>query len=455
MIRSVLLGLALTFQVSPPFRQFDVDESALIAVRSANGVGKTRHLCKKIADRAIRNPHSHHRIVGPTRNQVRQVSGRYLWEFLEPYCDPRSVYYEGTGWNRNGIILLKNKSTIELLAYEDKPQGQEGRHDLMTIGLDEVPKQRHYMANKGRSKQLIITFTVQTKAPPEWLRKEIEGPPEGRVSPTEGREEHSTGWVQYVIPFLRHNVPFYEEETYQLKVSKYMGTEEEARRIWAAWDSPSEERTFTGYSVSIHRSSTEILDMLRNEKGQIVAEARWSHDWGEGHKLYGYLTLYSMGRFFVTAEVKGQEKWTPLDFALAFKEVCEDWLGPWPMCLYRLKGCFGDINSSGPAGAGDSLNLHFERAILSLCPGWTELPWHVQAPSKRPGFKDSREIACNHKMIQGQWFVNEECENAIKAYKMYEGGERDPWKDPIDGQLYGVQDLLLVDRATGDYQIHR
>lgn len=437
------------------------DRSPLIAVRACNGAGKTWHVCAKLAKRALAVPGSKHRVVGPTRAQVRETSALYLWQLLRPYLSRRSTYRPGTGWNLNNVIVLANGSEIQLSSYQDDPQAQEGRHDLDVIVLDEVPTPAHFWANKGRSRQLLLTFTVQTRVPPDWLKQEIEG---GERSPIEGRHEHGSGWTQYVVPLARENVPFYSDEEYERKAGRFKGTEEEQRRVWAAWESATEDRVLGGWSDRYVLSQKQILAALRDPQGRLrVDQVRYGIDWGTGTgKQCQYLILVARRRFFVVHEWIGGGQTTPTDCAAAFRDAIRGWLG-WPVGLHLMGrrgwGVYGDANSAGPMGGGASLNLVLERAILNLANAdghrFDELPFRVRVPNKQGWAKDAREVACNHAMLEGRWFVREGLHRAIRAYKQYEGGDRDPQKDPIDAQLYAVQDLLLETRAPSDTQVRR
>ena len=456
---------------TPPFRAFMADESPLIAVRAANGAGKSLSACHKLARNAIENPGTRHRLVGPTAGMRRETTDAYLAEILRPYLSSRSRYFEGTGWNLNSTIVLANGSKIELKAYSDPPQGQEGTHHLYTTVLDEVPTRAHYMANKGRAKQLIVCFTVQSKTPPDWLREEIEG--KGSKSPLEGRTEHKTGWIQYVIPFTRENVPFYSDDEYDSKAGKYLGTEEEARRIWAAWESASQTRIFQGWHQGLVKTRDEILRLLGGGDKRIpVPVLRYSVDWGEGvGKQCQYLTFYDSGRFFVVHEWVSDGGHTPRHCAEQLKVALTEWVGPWPASLVHLlrqgdgtrpdSGIWGDINSGGISGAGLQVNIHLENCIRALAarstgPG-SQMGerLRVRTPSKKHGMKEAREIFADVAMHEGRFFVHDQCERLIRACRQYEGGDRDPNKDPIDACLYGIQDLLVDTRSVGPTNLRR
>jgi hypothetical protein len=445
------------YRPTPPLRPFWVDESPQQVIRAANGTGKTLSACAKLARRALARPGSRHRLVGPTRAQVRETSAYYLWELLRDYLDPRSSWSPGTGWNRNGVILLLNGSTIEVRSYEDPVQSHEGQHHLDTILLDEVPPRAHFWANKGRARMVIITFTVQTKAPPDWLRDEIEGPPEARgpsPSGTEGdvRTEHRTGWVQYVVPMLRENVPFYDDVQFAAKVKKYQGTEEEDRRIWASWEAASEVRSFDGWGSRLVLSRAQILDRLRDTDGRYRWDrARYGIDYGNGKKQAQYITIQKGSRFYVVHEYAGKAGTGMSQHAAGMVKGTTLWFGDnrrgglvGGQGLRTYDKVVGDINSAGPAHDGDSLNHVFEQYLVAAS-GVDPLPFNVRAPaSKLEGALQAREIAVNHCMLERRFYVCDECPQLMRAYALYEGGPKDPWKDPIDAVGYSIQDLVLM-----------
>jgi hypothetical protein len=444
------LPALLTFRPSPPLASLTHELASLVAVRACNGAGKSYAVTRKVARRALDVPGSFHRIVGPNRAQVREVTGRYLYQWLAPYLHPSSRYFPGTGWNRNGIILTKDGSQIQLCSYQDDPQVQEGRWDLDTILLDEVPPQAHYMANKGRAKhQLLLSFTVQTKAPPLWLKKEIEG---DDPSPTTGRTEHSTGWVQYVVPLTRQNVPWLSEDEYNEKVRKYQGTDEESRRLHAAWEGFDSDRKFGGWSSRLIRTREQLRKELCGPTGALQFEwARYGIDHGNSGvgKQCGYLIVGRGGRYYVLHEWLGTNTTTPRDAAQGLL----DGLAEWGLKPQHLRAIVGDLNSAGPMGAGQKLNevieYHLREIAGTAGPG-------ITAPVKTGGWKEAREAGMNTAMLEGRWFVCDECPAAIRANANYTGHHRDAYKDAVDAQGYAVQDLVVdVPRAPApEYRRH-
>lgn len=433
----------LTFRPSPPLRRLQSDDAPLVAIRACNKAGKTYAVMRKLAARAVSRPGSRHRVVGPSRAQVREVTGRYLWHYLQGYLHPSSRWYAGTGWNRNGIILLANGSEIQLSSYQDDPQVQEGRHDLDTIVLDEVPPYSHFMANKGRAQhQLILAFTIQSKAAPAWLRREIEGEESNPAeSPTEGRTEHATGWTQYVVPLLRQNVPWMTEEQYDKQVRMFEGTDEAARRIHAAWEGTDEDRKFGGWSARLVRTPEQLVEEL-----WVGRKSAW--DWvrlGMDHGSSGpgkqcvYLLFGRGGRYYVAQEWLGTGTTSVPDIAVGIR----DSLKAWNLDVRHLEAMFGDINSAGPAGAGQKLNELIGAELARLL-GIERLPRHgIQAPVKTGGWREAREAAINYAMLEGRWFVSSQCQHAIRAFGNYGGHPRDPLKDPIDAIGYAVQDRIV------------
>lgn len=452
------LPLLVTFQPSGPLATLATDEHGLVAVRAANGVGKTYTVMQKLARRATSVPGSHHRVVGPSRAQVREVTGRYLWWFLQPYVHKSSRWLPGTGWTRNGTVLLANGSEIQLSSYQDEPQVQEGRHDLDMIVLDEVPPRAHFEANKGRAKhQLIMPFTVQSRSAPDWLRREIEG---GEESPIEGRTVHGTGWAQYVVPFSRDACFFLDDLEFQRKRALHLGTEAEGRRLNALWESSSDTRVLGGWSTRLKKSVAEIRRMLTGPDGRITGViARYGIDHGSGlGKQCQYLVLYQQGRYYVVHEYVGGGNTTPTDNAQGMKRAIEAWLGPGVQGLQVLgmhrNGVRGDINSSGPAGAGEPLNAMMERALAALY-NVDALPFRITPATKAQGYKELREVALNHAMLEHRFFVADTCPRFIRAAQEYEGGSRDPHKDPVDAVGYALEDLLMEHRVPTGQAIRR
>ncbi len=406
---------------------------------------------RKVARAAVSRPGTHYRVVGPSFSQMVDTTAKYLWELLKPYCAAGSEWREGTGWTRHGVIVLRNGSTIRLKGYTDDADTHEGKHGLEMIVLDEVPPKSIFAASVGRAKQVVILFTVQTKATPAWLRRKIEG---SDKTPTVSHREpwvrakHSTGWVQYVVALVRQNVPFYDDIEYEREAGRHRGTEYETTRIWAAWETVSEERRFGGWSHKWVKSRADIVQMLTDAQGRMSFRlARYGVDYGNGAKQYQALVFIRGDRFFLVSEYVGKPSSTFGDHARGLKRALESWGLPGVHGLAKLDAIRGDVNSAGPGQGGDRLNDVLNRHLALVYGLQTEdqLPVRARAPaSKQEGAREVREIAINQAMLEGRWFVCEGCEVAIQAFAQYEGGERDPHKDCVDAVGYAVQDVALL-----------
>lgn len=456
--------LMLSLRLSDALREFEADDSPLIAVRAGNGCGKSIAAMRKVARSALRKPGTHYRVIGPSFSQMVDTTAKYLWDLLKPYVAKGSEWREGTGWTRHGVIVLRNGSTIRLKAYTDDADTHEGKHGLEMIVLDEVPTRAVFQASLGRAKQLIILFTVQTKATPKWLRERVEGADRSPVvtprRPWLAVQHTQTGWVQYVVAFTRENVPFYDDLEYERKAARHKGTEYEATRIWAAWETVSEERRFTGWSQRWVKTRPQLMEALTNAQGRYEFRlCRYGIDYGNGAKQYQALVFVRGDRFFLVREYVGTPTATFAEHAGALKTALEDWGLPGLHGLAKVDAIRGDINSAGPGQAGDRLNARFNRylAIAYGLESEDHLPKLAAAPpSKHGGAKEAREIAINQLMLEGRFFVCEQCEVAIQAFSQYEGGDRDPNKDAIDAIGYSVQDLaLLYERAAVPTKVRR
>ena len=445
------------FTPSLPFRSLSVERSPMVALRAANRIGKTRHACWVVARRAIEVPMSRCRVVGPSRAQVRDVMGRYLWEFLRPYLVSGSVYRPGTGWSRNGVILLANGSIIQTRSYQDDPDTQEG-DELDLVVLDELPPPAHLEANLGRiadrKGQIIVCLTVQTSdtSKVERFRKRVEGEDK---SPTHGRTEHATGWVQYVVPHTRENVPWKDAETFELQVGKYRGTDQETKRVHGSWEGPSDARKFQGWASRMVLSRAEMLDRLRGPGGRVVVdEVLYGIDHGEGDgKQCQYLIFRKGDHYHVVHEWVGGGGTTPTMNAQGMVDAVTEWLGKGVAGIYRISLAVGDINSAGPLGDGRSLNMMMMEALAKIY-GTDESPIVIETPKKDAGFKDAREMAMAHAMIERRWWVIDTARRAIRAYQEYKGGSTDPHKDPIDAQGYAITQAMLT-RQVAQVELHR
>lgn len=447
-------NLLCSFSASPAMWQFVRDDSSKICARAANGAGKTYQVMYRVARHVVDNPGRRCRVAAPTKNQLREVAGRYLWLFLRPYLAPGSLWKEGTGWNKFNTVVLANGSSIELKGYKDPIDTFEGAHDLDICVLDEPPPLAILDACR-RAKQLILSFTaVGANAPlvPAY-RKEIEG---GEESPTEGRTEHATGWVQYVVPMLRENVPWMDDDKFADQVKKYRGTAEEPQRLHAAWTGAVVGRVFAGwhprYVLDDDAASRMLTRWEGNRKVMVDYTARYGIDHGSGHGKHRQYLIFVIGapprrRFLIVHEYVAPDQSRPTDNVGGMLDAIEEWLGKAREAphtgLHRLDAAYGDINSAGPAGGGDTLNQLMDTSI-QMQTGVAEMPFgRISAPIKNLGYKEAREVAMGHAMVERRWFVHESCKYAIAAFEGYLGGAKDVHKDSVDAVGYAVQDLLL------------
>lgn len=433
-------------------------------VRAANGVGKSLTVCYLVARLAVENPGTKYRITGPTRSQVRNVTGRYLWQLLQPggHLAHGSRWAAGRGWTRNNTVILANGSEIELRSYEDREGAAAGDHQIAVNVLDEPPPESKWHENAGRGIVIVAATMVERINPVGWLRDLVEGKEGERETTPErqaGRYPMRTGWTQYVVPYT------YEQVSHFLTPSEYrdsgtlvhVGSVEEPQRVWAAWEGVATDGKFGGWSPALLISRPDLLDELRDDKGRArVDHVRYGIDHGTGDgKQRQYVVLVAGGelarrrRFYVVAEHVGRRNHVPLDHVRAMARALETWLGPQWYYSDALR-VFGDINSAGPLGAGASLNHMMEGALADLL-GFDESPIRIESPDKTPTWKDAREIAINHAMTEGRWRVLEgAAPRAVRAFQVYRGGETDPHKDSIDALGYAVQDLMLAhDVASG------
>lgn len=451
--------LLSTFRASPALQKFVRDESHKICIRAANGGGKTYHVIYALSRFVVDHAGVRCRVVAPTKNQLRDVSGRYLWHFLKPYVADGSYWKEGTGWNKFNTVVLANGSSIELKGYRDDADTFEGAHDLEICVLDEPPPLSVLEACR-RAKRLWLSFTAvgaNSHLVPDY-RKEIEG---GEESPVSGRTEHATGWVQYVVPMERENVPWMSPERYEAQVAKYKGTAEEPQRLHAAWSGVVLGRKFEGwhprYVLGIDAFRKRLV---REEAGKEIAlwsTTRYGIDHGTGAGKQRQYLIFVVGsgreaRYYITGEYVAGAGSTPVTNSAAMLTTLEEWLGPVDkepyLGLRGLNAAFGDINSAGPAGAGDQLNALMDRSLQLQC-DLPEMPFgRIQAPIKSHGYKDARESALAFAILERRVWVLDECEYAIRAFEGYMGAPKDPHKDSIDAICYAIQDLLL-EASTG------
>jgi hypothetical protein len=408
------------FQPSPNFEPLWTETARRILIRGPNRIGKTRHNCALIAQRALDCPGTRWRFVSPTSKHVQRIAGAYLAEFLVGHLStssPRSYYVRGRGWNGGHAkeIVLSNGSIIELLSYEDPVDAHEGS-ELDGVILDEPPPLGHLLANQSRlfdrRGQLIIGATMVNR-PVQYLREMVEGE---EPSPKSGRTQHESGWVQYVGELSIDACPWKSEEEIAEMV-EILGNSpwQYAQRVEGAWEGVTEGRRFmrfTEANVSNIAPSGEVKVALAFDHGTVV---------GHEHTLQA---MWRGTKLWIWAEHTNETAAPPPEQRA--KEVTQ-MLKISGVPLRSIDFAVGDTNSAGAGYGGWRMNEALEHAFASQLNS-SRVPFRIQYPDKSPGSKDWQQRCINYACARGDLKIHPRCTRLIDTMRNWQGkssGESD------------------------------
>ncbi len=418
----------LLFAPSANFAPLETETCRRVLVRGPNRIGKTRHLAWLASKRLLSRPGYRARFVSPGNKHVQTVAGAYLAEFLAHHLSDRSYYIAGRGWNggRAREVVLRNGAVCELRSLEDDPQTHSGSA-LDLVVMDEPPKRGHFLENQARlmdrQGQLVIGATMVGR-PVEWVRDMVEGTDE--ESPTRGRTEHATGWVQYVARLDRAHCPWYT----QAQIDEWVDIArsapwEYAQRVEGAWDGITLDRLLQGFS---DRTVTD----------QVPRGEEWRIGWFMDHGTrpgaeVGVLVLWQLDGFrprvIVLDEYVSGHRSTSTEDAKAILAALK---------RHRISPTNVDIGVGdiGTSKGGWRINEEIEREMAKHM-GRSRSPFRLETPSKGPGAYDWGLRVLNQALARGELTIHERCERLIYSCRHWRGG-----KTGDDGQLKHLIDAL-------------
>lgn len=393
----------------------------LICCRAANRVGKSRHAAWVCVREAIELPDqlgrpARIRVVGPNRNQVSQVIGRYIAEFAAGHLSDRS-WYDGRHWNQK-IILFKNGSIIQLMSMHDDPQDHAGdEQDLIVI--DEVPKQPHFtenMARIGSVRGRMILVMTPVDRPCQWLREMVEA--------------EDSQWIQIVAPFSHATCPWYSAEQVEEHLENMKGSPWQwAQRIEGAWEGVSQNRMISGF--------TDDCVITDDPSGEIDLALSFDHGILAGKTVALLWAQRPTGQTYIVDEWLSPSAMTPEGVAQAVDRM----LGRHGFTLSEVALGVGDVNVSGSTGV--HINRELEDAFQRIARR-SRPPFRIVFPYKGPGSRSYGVRLVNYACLRGDLKVHARAVQTIDALKHWEGrkvGGDALLSDRIDAVRYGAVKL--------------
>lgn len=429
------------------FLPLEDEQGRRVLLRGPNGTGKTYHLTRLAAARAVagRGFHRTGRFVSPTKNHVQTVAGKYLHQWLAPHLHPSSYYIKGKGWNGGASaasrsIRLANGYVIELKSLEDRASTHEGAR-LDWVIMDEPPTPEHFSANRSRlleSKGQLLIGATMVQRPVTWLRNMVEG---DEPSPTGGRTVHASGWVQYVAALRQRNCPWMTEadlaEWREMHATSPWDFEQ---RINGAWEGTTEGRRFVLFT------DRNVSRAPLQGKGWHIA--LWM-DHGEviGHQIC-LLGAYRGTQVHVLREYRNEIATSPEQDA----RNIYDMLKAERIRLPAVDVGVGDINTAGKGYGGQLMNKVLEKEFLKLHNAETggsrkSVLFKIKSANKQPGINDWGQRIVNHACHQGHLTIHPRCRHLLDTMKNWKGGTK---QHSDDGELahmahglgYGILEAL-------------
>jgi len=400
-------------------------KAKLISVRAANRVGKTRHGAYMIAKRMVDGPGFRARVVGPTREQTHNVLGKYLAEFLRPYLSHKSYYIDGRGWNQN-TILLRNGSFCQLRSIEDNPNAHAG-DELDLVLMDEPPTRAHYAENMARvisrGGQFILTFTAVNR-PVGWLRRIL--------------DENESGWEQWVVPFLRENVPWYSDAKFNDMILVFKSSPWQwEQRVNAAWEGITEGRVYDGFNES---NATD-----KTPRGDVSIGLGMDHGTVAGHQAV-VLIAWRGQKVWVLDEYISTWGTTPeQDARLILDMLRRNGIKPG-----QVVRAVGDTNYK----AGYRVNDLIENAMQEIL-HLDYPPFRILNADKSPGSVDYGMRVLNHASHRDDLSVHERCTNMHDTMRNWKGGRVSGSEDAKLSHIADALRYIVVDVLARTYEYER
>jgi phage terminase large subunit-like protein len=372
---------------------------------------------------------------------------------LEPpsVVDPSCNYDEirGYTWRNRRVLRLLNGSMMVGKGGSQSAMSMEG-DKIDFLWVDEIPRRSHWNGCVSRVNRTFgaiwVTMTAITRASyldTTWLRNKVDGNPETKDPPEEGRHgADDDGWDFLQRGMSRDRVLHLSDEQYSALVND-VDPWERAQRVDARWEGVTAGRWVPAFSVD------NVFDTIEFEWTDI-AQIGLGADYGErpGNTIW-FLAFYTHSdRVYIVAEWSPAERMTEAEEAAG---VVEHLLTPLDLKPADVDVARGDSNSSGHRGIALSINELLMQHFARMMPNG-RAPFDLRPPYKGPGSIRHRARMINTACAESRFHVHESCSRLLRTLRNWMG-LNDDLKHAFDGAGYISEVWLAPGAARGGHHM--
>jgi hypothetical protein len=440
----------LLYTPGPTLGRFIRSIDPRILARCANQIGKTWAGAKR-ADMAslgelpgvAQVPNLGAVLIADLDNHYPEVCQKIAQVITMTALHPDCHFVEGKGFycrGRRGIQYANGSRWIFRSGTGGRTVGKAGfTADWQWV--DEIPDRAHYneftRGLRGGAPQWVTATPIGM--PREWFRTKLEGDAETGAPPDER-------WEQFVAVLSTEECPWLQQWEVDARIAS-TDPFERAQRIYAEWEGPTEGRRFIGLTQDNIIDDAGFARAFRNSAPLVTIAA--DHGEGVGSEFWAMLVhdkhkIAVVDEYANTRPTKPSED-VPHILAMLMRQGAN---------IAHVDRWVGDVNSSGKANAGSSVNRDFEAAFAAyLFPQQkgAVCPFEIGKPYKKPGSVEYGERLLNIALAANELLVHERCVKTLRALRGYVNPTKTAdLKHPIDVLRYGAQPVLL-DRKRPSY----
>lgn len=432
------------YEPGPTIAKFHDDRSSLRRlVRAPNQVGKTYAGAWESNRASLEMPGSVGCVMlADLENMYPEVSAKIWAVIARDELHPDTKYVDGKGFFTNGRRGIRYKNGSRWIFRSGKGEVMSVESYTAHWGwFDEVPMRTHFggfLRGVATHNGPIWGTLTPIGRPVEWFRERVEGDPETGEPP----DEH---WEQFVPELSTRECWWRTQESIDTAIAA-MDPWERPQRSKGAWEGPTGERRFNGYTdVSV------IAALPGGLEREWYVGVFMDHGEHVGSEC-ALLVIWDDANIIAWDEYVNATATTPR----ADAQGISDMLVRRSLGIGHVDEWKGDVNTAGKsAEEGRSINEELERAfaeLLNLDPD-TDRPVRISKPSKGKGSVGKGERLLNHALMRHELLVHERCKVLRKSLTHYRGKEDPDLKHPIDALRYGVVPVLMDKRRPSYSQL--
>ncbi|GDX83827.1 hypothetical protein LBMAG42_56380 [Deltaproteobacteria bacterium] len=353
--------------------------------------------------------------------------------------DSATRYIEGKGWYTNGRRMIRTKRghTMAFRSGEGSDMSSESG-SVGWLWIDEPPVVGKFGGALSRvavaEGPVWMTFTPINR-PVAWLRLRTEGDPKRGILPSEE-------WVQFRPRLTEADCTLEGGRVIRSAASiarQVAGYSEWERmqRVYGEWEGISDKRRLSAFSEAIVRDDMGWIDGYPLHVGIGI-----DHGEAIGHQVAVLLLWQEVGgrrRVHVIDEIANEGRTTEADDARAVLAM----LARNGLELRHVDRIVGDINSSGKAGAGRSVNGRLTEELNDQA-GYPEVL--VEVDNAKKGRIDNGVRDLDLAMMRAGLAIHSRCQRLIESCRYWDGTPAtESYKHGLDALRYIAGPLVAHD----------